>query len=1304
MYQTPTPDDGERPLRSASGGLWPRPEPAAVLELLEACVARINDVVIITEAGELDGPGPRIIFVNEAFTRVTGYTAAEAQGRSPRILQGPKTQRAELDRIRLALLKGEPVRAELINYTKSGREFWLEIDIVPVAGQDGAPAYFVAVQRDITDRKREEDETRANEERYVRQRNSLIALTGIPVIAPGDEAAAFHRITETHARALGVARVGIWRYNADRSAIHCVDLYDLASHRHSSGMVLTAAMCPAYFAALEEMDVIAADEALHDRRTREFAENYLQPLGITSMLDAPIHLGGGIDGVMCSEHIGPPRRWTGDEKTFAAAVANLVSLSLEGYERQRAEEVAREARRRLDIVARTTNDAVWDWDIARDELWWNEGFETLFGHSRDEADRSLASWSRRIHPEDVERVLAGYRYAVEHGDRWADEYRFQCADGRYLPVHDRGHVMRDASGTAVRMVGGMSDLSAIKKSEHDLARLNRALDMLSAGNEAVTRAACENELLTEVCRLAVATGGYHMAWVGYASDDAHRTIRPMASAGEDRGYLEGIRLSWDENCPTGQGPAGRTIRGGQPVVCRDITADHAFFHWLDEATARGFRSVICLPLRDGERTFGLLGLYASEVLAAADDEIALLQRLADDLAFGIGTIRARLERQHTEGVVLKVAQAVSSGTGTEFFDLLTRNMVEALGAHAGVIGRLNKDDLSVTTISFVLDGQRMENVTYGLSGTPCSDVTEGNVCIFDRGVQELFPEDHLLVVYGIHAYAGIPLLHRDGTVAGVMVVLFNAPLAETALVQSTLQIFAARASAELDRQVADARIREQASLLDRARDAILVRGLDHRITYWNKSAGRLYGWTEEEAIGRSVETLLYRETGDFHNACRTVLDTGEWIGELRQFARDGREIIVEGRWTLLKDADGQPRNILAINTDITEHRQLQQQFLRAQRLESIGTLAGGIAHDLNNVLAPISMSIELLRSEVTSERGRELLSTLAGSAKRGADMVSQVLSFARGMEGRRVEIHARRLVDDVEMIVRDTFPKNIALEVRIPRGLWTMQGDPTQLHQVLINLCVNARDAMPGGGRIAITAENHHLDGRLAAMMPDAKPGPYVMIRVEDSGSGISPEHLEKIFEPFFTTKEVGKGTGLGLSTSLAIVKGHGGFIRAASRPGSGSRFDIHLPGLAGTGDDAPGHGEEALPRGNGELVMVADDEEFIRRVTGRTLETFGYRVLLAADGDEAVQLYLAHRDEIAVVITDMMMPGMDGASVIRALAGIRPDVKVIAASGITGHDSRAREAGDCVRHFLPKPCSAETLLKVLKRVISDPS
>ena len=265
--------------------------------------------------------------------------------------------------------------------------------------------------------------------------------------------------------------------------------------------------------------------------------------------------------------------------------------------------------------------------------------------------------------------------------------------------------------------------------------------------------------------------------------------------------------------------------------------------------------------------------------------------------------------------------------------------------------------------------------------------------------------------------------------------------------------------------------------------------------------------------------------------------------------------MIEGRWTLVRNDQGEPESVLVLNTDISEQRKLEQQFLRAQRIESIGTLAGGIAHDLNNILAPISMAIELLRMRVTDYRSTELLDTMASSAKRGADMVGQVLSYARGMEGHHVEVHPLQIIPEIEGIMRDTFLRETEIEVSASRDLWVIHGDPTQLHQVILNLCVNARDAVSEGGKISISAENIHIDDDFVSAGPDVVPGPHVFIQVEDSGEGISPEIMDRIFDPFFTTKSVGKGTGLGLSTSMAIVKSHGGFIRAISKPGEGSCF-----------------------------------------------------------------------------------------------------------------------------------------------------
>ena len=326
---------------------------------------------------------------------------------------------------------------------------------------------------------------------------------------------------------------------------------------------------------------------------------------------------------------------------------------------------------------------------------------------------------------------------------------------------------------------------------------------------------------------------------------------------------------------------------------------------------------------------------------------------------------------------------------------------------------------------------------------------------------------------------------------------------------------------------------------------------------------------------------------------------------------------------------------------------------------------------------------------------------MASSARRGADMVRQVLHFARGVEGRRMSVQVKHLLLDVEKILRDTFTKNIELRTNLPDDLWTVVGDPTQLHQVLMNLCVNARDAMPTGGVLTLSARNVEIDAQYAALDAEATPGAYILIRVEDTGSGIPADMLDRIFDPFFTTKEVGKGTGLGLSTSLAIVKTHAGFLRVYSELGVGTTFKAYFPAQTSHVDDDEATGILlTLPRGDGELILVVDDEAAVREITRQTLEAFGYRVLLAADGAEAVAIFAGRKDDVSVVLTDMMMPVMDGPATIQVLRRIDPAVRIIAASGLSANGPEGNAARLGVRHFLPKPYTAQTLLTVLRETL----
>jgi PAS domain S-box-containing protein len=498
------------------------------------------------------------------------------------------------------------------------------------------------------------------------------------------------------------------------------------------------------------------------------------------------------------------------------------------------------------------------------------------------------------------------------------------------------------------------------------------------------------------------------------------------------------------------------------------------------------------------------------------------------------------------------------------------------------------------------------------------------------------------------------------------------------------------------------KIQEQAALINIASDAIFVCDLNNHIIFWNHGAERLYGWTAEEVIGRNASSLLYRELLPQVSAIPpAVFATGEWQGELHKINKNDVRVIVATRLTLVRDESGQPYSILSVDTDITEKKQLEAQFLRVQRLESLGTLASGIAHDFNNILTPILAIAQMMsvKSDHSDEQRQHLLKVVEDSAKRGAGLVKQILAFAQGVEGERAPLQVRHLLSEMVQVARQTFPKTIEIDTSIPTNdLWTVAADATQLHQVLMNLCVNARDAMPEGGKLTLAVENKLIDESYTRLNLEAHAGAHVVITITDTGMGIETELLDRIFDPFFTTKELGKGTGLGLSTVLGIVKNHGGFVKVYSEIGSGTQFKVYLPAIEENINLAIG--DRSLVSGHQELILIVDDEPLIQQVTQVALELSNYRTLLASNGLEAIELYRQHYNDISLVLMDSMMPSMDGLTACRTLQQIDPLVRIVATSGLTSNSLFTEGASIGVRAFLAKPYSIEELLDTLQKVL----
>lgn len=493
------------------------------------------------------------------------------------------------------------------------------------------------------------------------------------------------------------------------------------------------------------------------------------------------------------------------------------------------------------------------------------------------------------------------------------------------------------------------------------------------------------------------------------------------------------------------------------------------------------------------------------------------------------------------------------------------------------------------------------------------------------------------------------------------------------------------------------RIRSQAALLDAARDAIFLKGFDNRISLWNEGAQNLYGWSAEEAEGKSVRDLLYSDPAGFDEGIAEVMRAGHWQGELEQVTRGGRTIIAGCRWQLVFDDNGLPSAILAVNYDITEFKRDEERKNRAQRMESLGTMAGGIAHDLNNMLTPILMSSQLLAADETDQGRLDLMLSIETGVKRGAAMIRQVLSFARGKEGHRAAIDVTSVLAHLKDFCRDTLPKSLRFTIEAPDDLWPIVGDSTQIFQVLVNLVTNARDAMTDAGTIRITARNFEA-GHDSATRP-RMPMPYIIIEVEDSGSGMDKQTAARVFEPFFTTKEATKGTGFGLATSLTIARSHGGDMEVYSEPGRGSRFQLRLPAASESTTlfTTPYHVLDDLPQGNGEHVLIVDDEATIRQIVRQALEANGYRTFVASNGLEAVNLIEDGDTPVDLVFTDMMMPVMDGAATAAYLMRHHPHIAVVAASGLNANGNLLHSAHSGLAHFLTKPFTTVELLSSVR-------
>jgi|GEM_PF-3121309 len=562
-------------------------------------------------------------------------------------------------------------------------------------------------------------------------------------------------------------------------------------------------------------------------------------------------------------------------------------------------------------------------------------------------------------------------------------------------------------------------------------------------------------------------------------------------------------------------------------------------------------------------------------------------------------------------------------------------------------------------------------------------------------------EQEILTPQGIHSLLVVPVFDRE-TFRGFIGfdncrVEYAWSEQEKALLHSISSAIGIAMGRQENAEILEASENRFRRMLDNI-STVAVRGCSATgvIHYWNPVAETLYGYSREEALGQNMFDLLTPGPLRAHARKRIQhLAEGKEVPaeETTLNRKNGEQVNILTSQTRVEQP-GRPDEFFALDMDLTSHKKLEHLLLRSQRMEAVGSLAGGIAHDLNNLLSPMLMSVGLLKSKENDPQRNEILEMMETSIHRATDMILQVLAFERGMDGKKVDVDPVDILHDLEHILAETLPRNITLEITGAKDLPHLNGDPTQIHQVLMNLCLNARDAMPHGGELRIKAAERELrNPPQSAIGATLLPGRYLRLSVRDTGSGISQESLLRIFEPFFTTKSKDKGTGLGLATSLAILKSHGGAISVDSILDKGTTFTLYLPVALHAAADSLPEADGEIRLGNGERVLVVDDEQSIRDITREILTGFGYHVHLAEHGLEAVEYFREHHRELSLVLTDLMMPVMDGAAAMRRMREIDPAVPILATSGLSSNVCKPNQPPEDADMFIPKPYRTEELL-----------
>ena len=1073
---------------------------------------------------------------------------------------------------------GQPGRLQFQIVGLKGTRRWMETHAVPFVNERGEQATVLAITHDITERKRAEEALRESE----RALNTLVSnLPGIVYRCKNDPDWTLDYISEQVRTLLGY----------------------LPHEFYSKGITWAQHMHPGdreriwneVQSALSRREPFSFEYRMHTRDGRKI--------------------------------------WVWEQGQGVYAPDGTL-VSLEGFvtditERKRAEEALRESETRYQLANRATFNAIWDWDLQSDAVWWNERLQSLFGYRTEEVESGSESWTNRIHPEDVSRVMTGIHAAIDSGqDTWFDRYRFRRKDGQYAEVEDRGYISRDASGTPRRMIGAMQDITERHRAEEALRE-----------SEGRFRSAFENTavgmVLLDINGRFLRANQAFCTLVGYAEDELRSKTFLEITHPEDL----------EKNLPT-----VRQLMAGE---IESFFVEKRYLHKLGHpvwvhASVASVRDAMGKPLNFIAQSQDITARkQAEEVLRISEEQF----RVNFDLA-AVG--QAQL---NVAGRFIRVNTRFCELTGYSEAELLTMSPLD--------LDHPDDRERDATDIAAVMRGET------------------DNYLIEKRYVR------------------------RDGHTIWVNVSarLIRDPVGRPLRSIAVIQDITARKQAEDRLRKSEEQYRR---LVDTMQEGLGVQDQHGLITFVNQRLCEMVGYAREELIGQPAAMLFDAENQKILREQMERRRKGERLSfEVAWRRKDGGKIDTIISPNPRFDANGNFVESTAVVTDITERKRLEEALRQTQKMEAVGRLAGGIAHDFNNLLTVIGGCSDLVQHRIDPQDPlSRYIQDIKTSSDRAAALTRQLLAYSRRqvMETKVLSLNDSILA--MEPMLRRLIGEHIELALVLCQDLGAVKADPGQIEQVIMNLALNARDSMPNGGRLTIATVNAAFDQGNAGKPPNVHvpSGAYAQLIVTDTGLGMDKSTLAHLFEPFFTTKDVGKGTGLGLATVHGIVAQSGGVVWACSEPGEGASFTVCLPHVAQAPEPPiPSAATPRLTRGS-ETILLTEDEESVRALTREVLEGQGYRVLEARNGVEALALASQHAGPIHLLLTDLVMPEMDGHVLARRLTSDRRELKVLYMSGYTEDTNLQRGIFDVRAAFIPKPMRIETLLKKVRDVLEASS